>query len=256
MLRPLHLLLVSAGLCAAQTAVPVVVELFTSEGCSSCPSADQLLARFDSSNAGNSRLQSRSKSGMSNIEVIVLGEHVDYWDQLGWKDRFSSPLFSARQQDYGIALRAGTVYTPQAVVNGQKEVVGSDVRALSSAIVDAAASPRAPVSLEFHGSDTISLKVGRLPPGSGHADVLLAIAENGLESIVGGGENNGRRLRHVAVVRSISRLAELDGSHPGEYSAQARVNFRADWVKSSLRLIVLVQDRDTRRILGAASLRP
>src|SRR5436190_20843321 len=115
MLRPVSLLVLSAALCSAQ-AIPVVVELFTSEGCSSCPAADQMLTRYVSRN--------------SNIEVIALGEHVDYWDQLGWKDRFSSPLFSARQQDYGIALRAGTVYTPQMVVNGQKAFVASDPREL------------------------------------------------------------------------------------------------------------------------------
>ncbi|MEO8099073.1 MAG: DUF1223 domain-containing protein [Acidobacteriota bacterium] len=244
MIRPLSLLVLIAGGCAAQSGIPVVVELFTSEGCSSCPAADNLLARY------------ATKSGNSNVDVIVLGEHVDYWDDLGWKDRFSSPLFSARQQDYGIALRAGTVYTPQAVVNGQKAVLGSDSRELTRAIAEVASAPRAPVALEMHGSDTLSVRIGKLPPGSGRADVIVAITENGLESNVAGGENNGRRLRHAAVVRTMTRLAELDGSHPGEYVAQARLNFRAEWIRSSLKVVLLVQDRGSRRILGAASIKP
>src|ERR1035438_10154503 len=101
MVRAFGLFLLFAASVAAQPRTPVVVELFTSEGCSSCPPADSLLARLE---------QYQPYAG---IEVIALGEHVDYWDQLGWRDRFSSPLFSARQQDYGRAFHLESVYTPE-----------------------------------------------------------------------------------------------------------------------------------------------
>ena len=244
----LAVLFLAAGAGAQQRAakapprprIPVVVELFTSEGCSSCPAADDLLARL-------------GDYGTPDIEVITLGEHVDYWDNLGWKDTFSSPLFSARQQDYGIAFHNTSVYTPQAVVNGQKEVLGSDSRALTRAFAEVSRAPRAPVELRIASEDMLELHVGRLPAGSHAADVLLAIAESNIETDVRAGENNGRRLRHTAVVRLMSKLAELDPAHPGEYAAQARLNLRPEWKRANVKLVLLVQDRETRRILGAAS---
>jgi hypothetical protein len=212
--------------------------LFTSEGCSSCPPADIVLSRLE-------------RDG-----VIVLGEHVDYWDGQGWQDRFSSPLFTSRQQDYGNAMHTGNVYTPQMVVDGQKEVLGTDVRAVQLAIVDAARRPRAPVGLRMAGEQVIEIQVGKLPYGSHKADVLLAVTETGLESSVSAGENNGRSLRHAAVVRTMSRIAEVDPQKPGEYVAQARLNLKPEWVRANLKLVLLVQDRENRHILGAASLKP
>jgi hypothetical protein len=227
---------------APQPRIPVVVELFTSEGCSSCPAADDVLARLD-----------KRESVPRNIELIALGEHVDYWDNQGWKDRFSSPLFSARQQDYGIAMRSASVYTPQAVVNGQKEVLGSDSWAVLHAVAEVSRQPRTEIQMAVVAGDTLQLRVGKLPPGSHKADLLLAIAESGVETDVRAGENNGRRLRHVAVVRLMSKLAELDPAHPGEYLAEARLNLRPEWKRANIKLVLLVQDRETRRILGAGT---
>jgi len=134
-----------AGLAPAQT---VVVELFTSEGCSSCPPADRVLLALETSRGPRSVVP-------AGVEIIALGEHVDYWDQLGWKDRFSSPLFSARQQDYGKAFRLESVYTPQMVVNGQKEVLGSDSRAVRDAIGKAAREPHAEVAISMTSAETV-----------------------------------------------------------------------------------------------------
>jgi len=235
-----------AGLAPAQT---VVVELFTSEGCSSCPPADRVLLALETSRGPRSVVP-------AGVEIIALGEHVDYWDQLGWKDRFSSPLFSARQQDYGKAFRLESVYTPQMVVNGQKEVLGSDSRAVRDAIGKAAREPHAEVAISMTSAETVSFRVSKLAPESREADILLAVTENGLVTPVYGGENSGHELRHAAVVRSISSLGRLDPKRPGEYSAVAQLNLRPDWTRSNLKLVVFVQDRTTRRILGAASIKP
>lgn len=221
---------------ATPAATPVVVELFTSEGCSSCPPADAVLARLE-------------REG-----VIVLGEHVDYWDSLGWRDRFSSPLFSSRQQDYGNAMHTGNIYTPQVVINGEKETQGADYGAIQAAMRTTATAPRAVVSLRLSGEQTIAIEVGKLPPAAHKVDVLLAVTETGLESSVGAGENSGRKLSHAAVVRTLSRLAELDPRAPGEYTAEAKLNLKPEWVRAKLKLVLLVQDKENRHILGAAML--
>jgi hypothetical protein len=235
---------------AQQPGALAVVELFTSEGCSSCPAADELLARLDVPDTAG-----RARRPVRGVEVIILGEHVDYWDDLGWKDRFSSPLFSARQQDYGIALRRATVYTPQMVVNGHKEVNSTDFRDLRRAISEASSTPRAPVEMRVAENETIYLRVGKLPAGSHQADVLLAIAESGIETFVQSGENQGRRLRHAAVVRSMSKLGELSPEYPGQYTAEAKLNLNKDWNRKNVKIVLLVQDRVTRRILGAAAVK-
>ena len=242
------------ALAPAQT---VVVELFTSEGCSSCPPADQVLSRLESPrNPAIIRGKQQPISVPSGVEIIALGEHVDYWDQLGWKDKFSSPLFSARQQDYGRAFHLESVYTPEIVVNGQKEVLGSDSRAVQDAIGKAAKEPQAQVAITMTSPQTISFSVSKLPPGSHEAEILLGVTEGGLVTSVFGGENSGRQLRHAAVVRSLTSLGRLDPKRPGEYSAVAQLNLRQDWNRSNVTLVLFVQDRTTRHILGAASVRP
>jgi hypothetical protein len=219
--------------------IPVdVVELFTSEGCSSCPPADRLVAALESSSG----------------HFIVLGEHVDYWDADGWKDRYSSPLFSARQQEYGTATRSANVFTPQVVVNGRASGTASDAFELSRALQEGAYKGRATVELSISEAKTLSLKVSKLPEGGNKADVLLAIAESGIETQVGAGENAGVKLRHVPVVHSLTQLTELDPDKPGEYGAQVRLNVRPEWNRDNLRVVVLVQDQKNLHILGAGML--
>jgi hypothetical protein len=231
----------ATAFAAGPQQTPVVVELFTSEGCSSCPPADNVLARLE------------REQPISGVEVVALGEHVDYWNDSGWRDRFSSPLFTARQQDYGQAMKLPSVYTPQMVINGQTQVLGSDWNAASSAIRAAAQGTTAMVLLKVTGWDGLSFQVRGLPKGTQTADMLLAVTESGLESSVAGGENGGRRLRHSAVVRSITSLGKLDTKKDGAYSAEARLNLRPDWNRQNLKLVLFVQDRGNRRILGAAA---
>jgi hypothetical protein len=240
MIRPLAIMaLCSVSVLAAGLGEtgPVLVELFTAEGCSNCPAADRIMERLE-----------------RNPNVILLGEHVDYLDTTGWADRFASPLFTTRQQDYANSLHLNKLYTPQVVVNGEKDVSGFESRTLDVAISAAMRSPRAPVNLRWSGSNVL-LSVGKLPPNSHKADVLLAIAENGLESQVLAGQNAGRKLRHAAIVRSLVRIAEVDPAKPGEYVADLSLNLRPEWVRGNLKVVVFVQDRDNRRVLGAASLR-
>lgn len=230
-----------AASAAAPTQTTVVVELFTSEGCSSCPPADNVLTRLE------------REQPIPGVEVVALGEHVDYWNDSGWRDRFSSPLFTARQQDYGQTMKLESVYTPQLVINGQAQVVGSDWNAANSAIRAVAQRPAAVVGLKVSGWDSLSFQVRGLPKGTQTADMLLAVTESGLETSVGGGENGGRRLRHSSVVRSLTKLGTLDTKKDGAYTADARLNLRPEWNRQNLKLVLFVQDRANRKILGAAA---
>jgi hypothetical protein len=240
----LALAAIAAGQPRPPAPVPVIVELFTSEGCSSCPPADNLLSQIE-------RFQP-----FRGVEVIALGEHVDYWNQLGWPDRFASSLFTARQEDYGRRFSLESVYTPQMVVNGQVEVLGSDGAAVQREIFKAAQGPRALVEMSILPGEVLTLKVDHLPQGTRQADILLAVTEAGIESDVRRGENRGHTLRHTGVVRSLSHVAFLDTRRAGIYTADARLNLKPDWKRENLKVVLFVQDRSNRRILGAAALRP
>jgi hypothetical protein len=179
----LAVLTIAAALGRAERA-PVLVELFTSEGCSSCPPADQLLQKLDS-------------------QVFVLSEHVDYWDRLGWRDPFSSPVFTARQERYARALGAET-YTPQMVIDGREQALGNDPAAVQKAIARAAARPKAPLRLTVaSGVVTVGF--------AGNGELWIAVADDSAVSNVTRGENQGRTLPHVAVVRTLKSAGKLNG---------------------------------------------
>ena len=226
---------------AAQSRPTVVVELFTSEGCSSCPPADNLLARLP-------RM-------FSDFEVIPLSEHVDYWNNLGWQDRFSAPLFSMRQQDYGRMFHLDSVYTPEMVVNGMAQFSGSDAQRAQQEISKAASEPRASTSIASNGN-AVHLHAEKFPQGTRNVDVFLAITESNLVTDVKAGENEGHRLRHIGVVRSLSSIGHFDVRKGGIYNADAKLTLDPDWRVDNLKLVMLVQDRSNRRIIGASTLRP
>src|SRR3954468_7078030 len=156
-------LLLAAMLAASP--VPVVVELFTSEGCSSCPPADAVLAPL------------ARAPPVPGVTVIGLSEHVDYWNSLGWKDPFSDALFTDRQEDYASVIARGRVYTPQMVVAGRIDVLGSDERAARAAVERAAAEPHGTLRLERRGKRVHV--AGQDLPAHGDAHVILAVVENG-----------------------------------------------------------------------------
>ncbi len=219
--------------------VPVVVELFTSEGCSSCPAADAALRELETSQS------------VSGVEVIALGQHVDYWNRLGWKDPFSSAQFTQRQRAYATGFGTGS-YTPQAVVNGRYEFVGSRRQELAETIGRAAKAPRATVQLTRAANGALAVHVANLPAGIAPTEVALAITESGLATQVGRGENAGRRLRHAAVVRELRTLGAPAAN--GTFSATVPLRLASGWKPANLRAVVLVQEKESRHIVGAASL--
>lgn len=255
--RPIFLLsatlLVVAGLLAQRSVPasekpagkgPVVVELFTSEGCSSCPPADALLRELD------------DHGRIEGVEVIALGWHVDYWDRLGWKDRFSAPAYTGRQQDYAEAFRSDQVYTPQMVVDGREEFVGSSRQKARNTILKASGSAKVPVTLQVGSADaeSVALKVMfTLPREGGRAQVLFAITESGLVSAVGAGENRGETIRHGAVVRTIKQLAPAPSGQ--DYHQEVSLRLEKSWKPQDLRGVLLVQDERTRAVIAAASVR-
>jgi hypothetical protein len=224
-------------------ATPVLVELFTSEGCSSCPPADALLSRLG-------RTQP-----VHGAEIIALEEHVDYWDRLGWKDPFSSEEATARQNDYGSAFGGEQIYTPQMIVDGRTEFVGSSDSDAFRAIRSASQSPKPAVQLDWGDGDNLKINVSPLT-GAMHGDDLqlfLVIAENMLHTDVKRGENAGRALEHNGVVRQLTLVGKINSPASG-FSSTAVVHPAREWNRENLRAVVFVQERHSRHILAVAAI--
>ena len=224
---------------AVGPSIPVVVELFTSEGCSSCPAADEVLRELEATQL------------VAGVEVLALGQHVDYWNRLGWKDAFSSHAFTQRQRDYAAGFGSGS-YTPQAVVNGQYEFAGGRRQEMMAALLKAAKAPHATVSVRRAGAGTLTVRVADLPAGTQPAEVLLALTETGLSSQVGKGENAGRLLRHASVVRALRVLGAVDSKD--SFTVSTPLNLNNQWKTRNVRAVVLVQEKESRHIVGAGSL--
>ena len=224
--------------CSLLTAAerqPVLVELFTSEGCSSCPPADTLLQDLE-------RLQP-----IAGAQVIALSEHVDYWNSLGWRDPFSNHQYSVRQEQYARAFHLWSNYTPQMVVDGRTEFVGSNAAKARDAIVRAGQQPKADVSLQWKDGK-LSVHAAHVPSGA-NWKVMVAVAESGLRSSVGSGENSGRTLAHTAVVRW---LREAGSVRDGAFQGDVDVTLAKGWNRDHLQAVAFVQDAATRQIAGAA----
>ena len=220
---------------APSPAVPVLIELFTSEGCSDCPPADALLAQLD------------ERQPVAGAQLIVLSEHVDYCDRLGWKDPFSSPLFSNRQEFYGRHFHLDGPYTPQMVVDGTAEFVGSDERRALAAIGAAARTKKAAVRLSRLTGAKLRVEVDPAPLQE--ADIYVAVAENRTATQVLRGENHGRNLTHTAVVRRLELIGRWNGRMPF-----ARDLAISEVETGKFRVVAFLQERSTGRVFGAAML--
>ena len=230
---------------------PVLVELFTSEGCSSCPPADDLLIQLD------------KEQPVPDAEIVAISEHVDYWNRLGWADPFSSAAFSERQNQYAHAFGTNQIYTPQMVVDGRTEFIGSQEDKARREIARAAQAPKAKVGLVKESArphdDVISMhvRVGQLPriTSNDTGEVWLAITEGGLSTDVRRGENAFRTLRHTGVVRRMELLRSLEAGDAEGFAAEFTVSLAPEWKRQNLRAVVFIQERVSRRVLGVGQMR-
>ena len=235
---------IAADTPAQTSASPVLVELFTSEGCSSCPPADELLRMLD-------------EQPVPGAQVIVLSEHVDYWDHDGWKDAYSSHFFTERQEDYERRFHVNSSYTPQMVVDGETQMNGSDGSAVGHAIDSARSHPKIPVRItSVSAADPktlrVHLEVAALPGDSKarKAGVFVAVALSHAASHVTGGENKGSDIRHVAVTESIDKVGTVERGKNFDREVAVKVKSSADL--ANVRLIAFVQEADAGEVLGAS----
>lgn len=233
---------------AASEDTPVVLELFTSEGCSSCPPADELLSRMGALTTG----------------VIPLAYHVDYWDSLGWSDPFSSSQWTMRQVEYIRAMQLSGSYTPQMVINGRWQCVGSDPNGITRAIAAARAAPPPGVvtvraTPPAAGSHKLNVSVSaRIVRTAGDKSlvVVVAIYENGLIAKIDGGENSGHRVRYDYTVRKIIPAFELNPAASSALENELSVDLDPSWKLDHLGVAAFIQDETSLAIDGAVAQYP
>jgi hypothetical protein len=233
---PFFLVSVPRAHAAPAQRTPVLVELFTSEGCSDCPPADALLARLD------------AKQFVPGAEAIVLSEHVTYWNHQGWRDPFSFPAMDQRQAQYSRRFSLGEVYTPQMVVDGEQQFVGSDAASLTRALAHDALSPKLNITIESARWSNGTVQFSLRGDSGAHAVLTAALAENATRSEVARGENAGRTLHHVAVVRALESFgAGAADGRPLQLSLPA-----ADRSATAIRLVVFLVSQADGHVIAVA----
>ena len=208
-----------------------MVELFTSEGCSSCPPADELAIKLSKEYPGN---------------VYFLSYHVDYWNYLGWKDKFSNAAFTRRQGHYAEIFNLNSIYTPQAVINGKKEFVGSDQNRLRKTIMDELKDKSsADLSIEARVAGA-NISVSYKTQTSDKNLLNIAIVQLNAETAVKRGENSGRHLKHINIVRDFQTNSLIQ-------TAEGNLEFKipTDLLPNEMKVIAFVQDKTSLKILGA-----
>jgi hypothetical protein len=234
--------IVTSAVASESTRSPVVVELFTAEGCSSCPPADAFLMQLD------------ARQPVPGAELIVLSEHMNYWND-SWPDPFASAQLTDRQEDYVHALKLSSPYTPQFIIDGTKEIRLSEPKEIESIFRAAAMSPKIPVSVA-----SIKVEPGNPAHLSGEievdgsaeqhkADVCLVLALDRIETKILRGENRGKTLAHVAVVEYLSMVGKLK---PGQkFSQPFRVPLERELATNDARLVIFVQEAGNGKVVGA-----
>ena len=219
--------------------VPVLVELFTSEGCSDCPPADALLAQLD------------SNQPIPGVHAIVLSEHVTYWNHLGWRDPFSLDAMTQRQEDYVRHFGLDSAYTPQMVVDGTAQFVGSDGRSLLTALAKSAKTPKRNLTISNARWDHEAVQFSLHGDRASGTKLIAVLAANATHSEVARGENAGRTLHHTAVVRVIREL-NADSADGRLLSLPSGPLAQSNQSDGAMRLVVFMSDRDTGKVLAAA----
>ncbi len=219
--------------------VPVLVELFTSEGCSDCPAADALLAKLDASQL------------VPGAQAIVLSEHVTYWNRQGWTDPFSLDAMTERQEEYVRRFGLDSNYTPQMVVDGTDQFVGNDGRALVAVMTKEAKIPKQIIAIEGatwdHGAAQFSIHADA-PAG---AKLVAILAADATHSEVARGENAGRTLHHTAVVRVMKQFG-ADSTDGRQLKLPGGPLTQKTEAAGPVRLVVFLVDHKTGHVLGAA----
>jgi hypothetical protein len=221
---------------------PVLVELFTSEGCSSCPPADALLAQLD------------RDQPVPSTDIIALGEHVDYWDGQGWHDRFSSPSFTQRQRDYQFLFKLDDSYTPQAVVNGSAQFNGANRNGILKAIHEAEINtvPLQFTSVQVHDGTVTFTLLDSTSTHPEYVNVYAALVDSADTTEVHGGENNNRTLHHAGVVRTLAVVgSSWHMKNLGE--RPFNIQLHTPGTLNGMRLVVFAQTKHIGPILGAVS---
>jgi hypothetical protein len=222
---------------ALNAPTPIVVELFTSEGCSDCPPADAFLKTLDSTQP------------VPGAQLIVLEEHVDYWDDLGWRDPFSSHAFTSRQENYVRRMGLSSAYTPQMIVDGAYQFVGSDRRSAAKAFESTSSTSKVGIRISSVATEGGNLRLHvETDSAPSRADVVIAVASEQADSQVQRGENGGRHLAHVAIVRNFAAVGKVEQG--GAFSKE--INLSAKSFSLPGRVIVFLQEPNQGKILGAA----
>lgn len=209
-----------------------VVELFTSEGCSSCPPADAIAAKFAKQYAG---------------QVYVLGFHVDYWDRLGWKDAYSDPAWTNRQKEYASILSLQDIYTPQVIVNGKKDFVGSDESNLRIDIMqEIMNNPKSTIKLGAKKVDDKSVAVTYDASSSDESLLNIALIQLHAKTAVEKGENEGKKLEHINIVRAL-QIIPVNKSAAGSIN----INLPAGLQTKDCKLVGYLQTKKDWHVVGA-----
>ena len=214
---------------------PVLVELFTSQGCPSCPEADKVLAQLESTQP------------VAGAEIITLAWHVDSWDTFNWKDEFSSPVFTQRQTIYSRALYINPIYTPQMFVDGTVYFIGSKSDKATKAIANAIKTVKPEINLSMNGEKLLI----NIPNVSKHetATVYIAFTESDLVRKIGNGNNAGKTLEHPSVARALQAVGMID-AQASQFKTETILQLQPGWKRENLKIVVFVQENATRKIIA------
>ena len=220
---------------AAEKKSFVLLELFTSEGCPSCPPADANLAFLE------------KEQPFADTEIVTLALHVDYLNSVVWKDLYSSPIFSRRQQIYSQALKTGAIYTPQMIVDGQTGFTGRNLAKAQKAILEAAKSPKATIEI-IQTDEILKVKITDIPTHQ-NATIFLVMIEDNLTSNRKSGSATNKKAEPITAVRELKSLGMLTPEQ-SNLEFETVLQIQPAWKKENLRFVIFVQENASRKVLG------